>query len=164
MYASHSTRRDELPVAANLIHLHMLLLRVVFPKLHSIYSHNMDESEDIPAEDRNQALVLCKLIVYTHASVKLAVVERYAFHFESRSSRAACISSRAFVNDLEIRQRGYEVRFVDCAEHVLSDQLGYRHAKCSCAEILTRRQMPCCHILVLYLLVCNVHDQADTYI
>ena len=58
----------------------------------------------------------------------------------------------------------YEVRFVDCAEHVLSDQLGYRHAKCSCAEYLTRRQMPRCHILVLYLLVCNVHDQADTYI
>ena len=40
----------------------MPLLRVVFPKLYSIYSHNMDESEDIPAEDWNQALVLCKLI------------------------------------------------------------------------------------------------------
>jgi hypothetical protein len=137
----------------------------------------MDESAEIPEEHWNQALVLYKLVVDTHRSLALKVVDRYAYHFESGLFfELGDVKEMAMTWKYELNGE-YEVRFVDCADHILlskgfcvvtsdkhcplSQKFGYKHAKCSCAEYLSRRHMPCCHVLVLYLLVCTTHDQAE---
>jgi hypothetical protein len=166
---NRSVKRILPDVIADLRHLHVILIRDVFPEIHASARAKELNISVVTPKEWNEALLLKILIARRHRDTKLALRYVYAYHYKSGKIFVLPDDEQGIRVTWQTTMQGPQVKFINASlfrlkcqgfciiscEELPSDPSWFWKAACSCLDFVDRAYKTCIHILTLYLFLCE---------